>query len=148
MGFIDFIKDVGAGIFKGGNQAKEIEELLNKDLSGKIKDLKVEFKDGAVTLAGAADSVATKEKAVLLAGNIKGVEKVMDDKLTAPPPPPNVPPEVTEYYTVKSGDTLSKIAKSYYGDAAKYPVIFEANREVIKNPDLIYPGQKLRIPKK
>lgn len=148
MGFIDFIKDVGASIFKGGNQAKEIEDLLNKDLAGKIKDLKVEFKDGTVTLTGAADSVATKEKAVLLAGNIKGVEKVMDDKLTAPAPPPNVPPEVTEYYTVKSGDTLSKIAKSYYGEASKYPVIFEANREVIKDPDLIYPGQKLRIPKK
>ena len=45
------------------------------------------------------------------------------------------------------GDSLSKIAKEYYGNAMKYPEIFEANREVIKDPNLIYPGQKLRIPK-
>ena len=50
-------------------------------------------------------------------------------------------------YTIVSGDSLSKIAKRYYGDAMKYPLIFEANREVIKNPDLIYPGQQIRIPK-
>ena len=50
------------------------------------------------------------------------------------------------YYTVESGDTLSKIAKEYLGDAMAYPTIFEANKEVIKDPDLIYPGQKIRIP--
>lgn len=55
-------------------------------------------------------------------------------------------PEGREY-TVKSGDTLSKIAKDFYGDPAKWPEIFEANSDVIKNPDLIHPGQKLRIPK-
>ena len=49
-------------------------------------------------------------------------------------------------YTVVSGDSLSKIAKHYYGDASKWHRIHEANREQIKNPDLIYPGQKLRIP--
>ena len=47
---------------------------------------------------------------------------------------------------VKKGDSLSKIAKSHYGDAMKYPVIFEANKEIIKDPNLIYPGQVLRIP--
>jgi nucleoid-associated protein YgaU len=45
-----------------------------------------------------------------------------------------------------SGDTLGKIAKKYYGNAMKYPVIFEANKPMLKNPDLIYPGQVLRIP--
>ncbi len=50
------------------------------------------------------------------------------------------------FYTVEKGDTLSKIAKEYYGDAMKYPVIFEANRPMLEDPDLIYPGQKLRIP--
>ena len=44
------------------------------------------------------------------------------------------------------GDTLSKIAKQYYSDANKYPVIFEANKPMLKSPDLIYPGQMLRIP--
>ena len=49
-------------------------------------------------------------------------------------------------YTVVAGDSLSKIAKRFYGDANKWQRIHEANRDLIKNPDLIYPGQKLRIP--
>lgn len=52
-----------------------------------------------------------------------------------------------EYYIIQKGDTLSKIAKQYYGDANAYPKIFEANREVIKDPNLIFPGQKVRIPR-
>lgn len=143
MGMFDFLKDVGASIFGAGkNEAKEVEKLLTTDLGDKIKDLKVTFKDGVVTLSGSCDSHATKEKAVLLAGNIKGVAKVDDSALTAPKPV-----DTTEFYTIVSGDTLSKIAKKYYGNANKYPVIFEANREVIKHPDKIYPGQVIRIPK-
>ena len=49
-------------------------------------------------------------------------------------------------YVVVSGDSLSKIAKREYGDAQKWPKIYEANRNIIKDPDLIYPGQELRIP--
>ena len=49
-------------------------------------------------------------------------------------------------YTVKKGDSLSKIAKSLYGDASKWRRIFEANRDIIKDPDLIYPDQVLKIP--
>lgn len=143
MGMFDFLKDVGASIFgKGKNEAQEIEKLLKTDLGDRIKNLKVDFKDGVVTLSGECDSHATKEKAVLLAGNIKGVASVNDGGLTAPKPV-----EQTEFYTVKKGDSLSKIAKQYYGNAMKYPVIFEANREVIKDPNLIYPGQVLRIPR-
>ena len=143
MGLIDFIKNVGANIFgKGEDEATTITNLLNTELPNQIKNLQVKFDDGVVDLYGQADSQAVKEKAVLLAGNIKGVSKVNDLYLTAPPAE-----EETVYYEVKSGDSLSKIAKAFYGNAMKYPVIFEANREVIKNPDLIYPGQKLRIPK-
>ena len=50
------------------------------------------------------------------------------------------------YHTVESGDTLSAIAKQHYGDASKYPVIFEANKPMLSHPDKIYPGQNLRIP--
>jgi nucleoid-associated protein YgaU len=143
MGMFDFLKDVGASIFgKGKNEAEEIQKLLKADLGNRIENLNVEFDDGIVTLSGSCDSHATKEKAVLLAGNVKGVAKVNDENLTAPDPE-----ERTEFYTVQRGDSLSKIAKRYYGDAMKYPLIFEANREVIKNPDLIYPGQVLRVPK-
>ncbi|HNR68919.1 MAG TPA: peptidoglycan-binding protein LysM [bacterium] len=145
MGLFDFIKNVGANVFGAGKEeAKAIEEMLNKDLAGKITNLKADFKDGVVTLSGVCDSIATREKAILLAGNVKGVAKVVADNLTAPATDKE---QVLDYYEVKPGDSLSKIAKKYYGNAMKYPVIFEANREVIKNPDLIYPGQKLRIPK-
>jgi nucleoid-associated protein YgaU len=145
MGLIDFIKNVGANIFgKGEDEATSITTLLNTELPNQIQNLQVKFADGVVDLMGQCQSQAVKEKAVLLAGNVKGVSKVNDQYLTAPAAPAA---EETEYYEVKSGDSLSKIAKHFYGNAMKYPVIFEANREVIKNPDLIYPGQKLRIPK-
>ena len=57
----------------------------------------------------------------------------------------NVEPEA-QFYTVVSGDTLGKIAKNFYGNAMKYPVIFEANKPMLEHPDKIYPGQVLRIP--
>jgi nucleoid-associated protein YgaU len=49
-------------------------------------------------------------------------------------------------YVVAKGDSLSKIAKQYYGDASQWPRIYEANRDQISNPDLIHPGQNLKIP--
>ena len=51
-----------------------------------------------------------------------------------------------QFHTVVRGDTLSAIAKKFYGDANKYPVIFEANKPMLSHPDKIYPGQMLRIP--
>lgn len=54
--------------------------------------------------------------------------------------------DATQYHEVVKGDTLSKIAARYYGDASLYMKIFEANRDIVKNPDLIKVGQKLRIP--
>jgi nucleoid-associated protein YgaU len=61
-----------------------------------------------------------------------------------PTPAPAAPPD--EVYTVVAGDSLSKIAKRVYGDANQWRRIFEANRDQIQNPDLIHPGQKLKIP--
>ena len=63
------------------------------------------------------------------------------------PAGPNSGPPGGRIYVVVSGDSLSKIAKREYGDANMWPRIFEANRDLIKNPDLIHPGQKLTIPK-
>lgn len=143
MGFFEFLKDAGKDLFGGGNEAEEISKMLQTDLGGKLTDLKVTFDKGTTTLSGKCDSQATKEKAILLAGNLKGVEKVNGDALQAPVEKK----EEAEFYTIKRGDTLSLIAKRYYGNAMKYPAIFEANREVIKNADLIYPGQVIRIPK-
>lgn len=143
MGLFSFIGDVGANLFGSGkDEAEEIKILLDTELPGQIKNLKAEFEKGVVRLFGNCDSQEVKEKAILLAGNVKGVGSVDDTYLSAPPAE-----EETEFYTVTKGDSLSKIAKTYYGNAMKYPVIFEANREVIKDPNLIYPGQQLRIPK-
>ena len=54
--------------------------------------------------------------------------------------------DATQWYEVKRGDTLSKIAEEFYGDPSLYPKIFEANRDTLNDPDKIQVGQKLRIP--
>jgi LysM repeat protein len=141
MGLIPFIMKCGADLFKGGDEAEEVQEMLKMEFGDRISDLKVEFGPGEVILEGYCDSQATYEKAILLAGNIKGVERVGVENFSCPPD--EVP---TEFYVIQKGDSLSKIAKQYYGDPMKYPDIFEANFEVIKDADLIYPGQTIRIP--
>jgi len=61
---------------------------------------------------------------------------------------PAATPAAPRTYTVVAGDTLSKIAKQFYGDANQWKGIFDANRDILKNPDLIHPGQTLKIPDK
>jgi len=143
MGLFDFAKDMGKKLFgQDDDPAEKIKENIEADNPG-ITNLDVAYNDGTVDLSGKADSAEAVEKAVLMAGNVKDVTDVKIDNMEAPVPAPEV-----EYYTIVSGDSLSKIAKKYYGNAMDYPKLFEANREVIKNADLIYPGQKIRIPPK
>jgi len=83
--------------------------------------------------------------------DFSNVQSGSSSTAAAPPPVPNLGPASgtsgsEQSYTVVAGDSLSKIAKRFYGDANKWPRIHEANRDQIKNPDLIHPGQKLRIP--
>lgn len=104
--------------------------------------LNVEF-DGAtssVTVAGLAPDQATKEKILLCCGNVAGVAQVNDMMTVAQPA------DESQYHTVVRGDTLSAIAKKFYGNANAYPKIFEANKPMLTHPDKIYPGQMLRIP--
>lgn len=61
-------------------------------------------------------------------------------------PQPQVPKVTTTTYTIKSGDTLWAISTKYLGSGSRYPEIFNMNRDIIKNPNLIYPGQKIKIP--
>ena len=103
-------------------------------------DLSMSFDDGKATVSGTVDSAAVREKIILALGNTRGVAEVDDQMAVAGEAPEPV------FYTVQSGDTLSGIAKTQYGNAMKYPVIFEANRPMLSNPDKIYPGQVLRIP--
>ncbi len=141
MGLFDFVGNIGKKIFGSEAEASDkIKDYLEGDNPG-VNDFQVTVKDGVATISGEAASADAKEKAILMVGNLQGVKEVQADKLTAPAASVKV-----EYYVIKSGDTLSAIAQKFYGKASEYPRIFEANREVIKNPDLIYPGQKIRIP--
>jgi nucleoid-associated protein YgaU len=60
--------------------------------------------------------------------------------------PPAADNPYTQTHVVQSGDSLSKIAQKYYGDPSMYTQIFEANRDILKDPNKIFPGQKLKIP--
>jgi nucleoid-associated protein YgaU len=141
MGLFDFVKDIGRKLFNRDEEAAEkIKKHIEESNPG-IEDMQVTFSQGVVSITGKATSAEAMEKAVLMAGNVQGVSEVKIDKLEAPPVQAKV-----EYYLIKKGDTLSAIAKQFYGKANDYPKIFEANREVIKDPNLIFPGQKIRIP--
>lgn len=141
MGLFDYALDVGKKLFGGDDDpAEKIKEHIEEDNPG-IEGLEVTFEDGKAILTGKAESAEALEKAILMAGNAQGVGSVDASAVEAPAAEVEV-----EYYEIKSGDTLSAIAKTYYGNGNKYMAIFEANREVIKDPDLIFPGQKIRIP--
>jgi len=154
MGLFSFIKNAGAKVFGIGKTdeeaaekelkleelaAQKLEETIN-DLQLQVENLNVFIDDETATVSGSAYNQATKEKVVLVVGNSNGIAFV-DDQMTVE----NVEPEA-QFYTVVSGDTLGKIAKAHYGNAMKYPVIFEANTPMLSHPDKIYPGQVLRIP--
>jgi nucleoid-associated protein YgaU len=169
MGLIDFAKSVGRKLGigdddekkgqpqaapaqpQGGPTPQQVQELnerrkaaalvkLINDMGFQVTDLGVRVDGDKITLTGTVDSQEHREKIVLLVGNTEGTGSV-DDQLKVNNPQPEA-----VYYEVKKGDTLSKIAKEFYHDANKYHQIFEANRPMLKDPDEIYPGQKLRIP--
>ena len=141
MGLFDFARNIGNKLFGSEDEAPEkIKGHIEEENPG-VSNLEVSVKDGVATLSGQAESAEAMQKAVLMAGDVKGISEVHADGLTAPAPVQEV-----QYYEIQSGDSLSAIAKKHYGKASDYPRIFEANREVIKDPNLIYPGQKIRIP--
>jgi nucleoid-associated protein YgaU len=164
MGLLSFIKEAGEKLF-GGKEAKAAEAAHNAAPSEetkaalskaagdaivtyieaqglKVAGLAVAFDapSATVTVSGTVDDQATKEKVLLCCGNVAGVGAVNDMLIV------NAPEPEAQYHTVVSGDNLSKIAKKFYGDPNKYPVIFEANKPMLTHPDKIYPGQLLRIP--
>jgi nucleoid-associated protein YgaU len=136
------VKTIGKKVFGEGDPdpAAKIKAEIEKDNPG-VKDLAIRFHDGKVELTGSGPPEAL-QKAILIAGNAMGVAEVKVAGSQA-----SAVDDGTQYYIIKSGDTLSAIAQKFYGDANQYPKIFEANREVIKDADLIFPGQKIRIPK-
>ena len=146
MGLFDFVKDVGRQIFDTDAEAADnIKNHLEVKTHG-LSNLDVKFDDGTVTICGDCANQTARDQAILIAGNIQGVEKIVADDLRAPEPKPEEPEEKAEIYEIVSGDTLGGIAKRYYGKAGAYMKIFEANKDIISDPNKIYPGQKIRIP--
>jgi nucleoid-associated protein YgaU len=148
MGFFDFVATAGAALF-GGAHESDVERSAKLEshvhvMGLNVKQLKIDVHGETATVSGEAASQAEREKVLLTVGNTQGIGKV-DDKMTVAAPKAAPAPEA-RFYTVVKGDTLSKIAKEFYGNAMKYPAIFEANNPMLKDPDKIYPGQVLRIP--
>ncbi|HUP53779.1 MAG TPA: peptidoglycan-binding protein LysM [Longimicrobiales bacterium] len=152
MGIFDFIKDVGEKLTGRDDDKGDQDEALDERRKGntlmrhvmalglEVENLRVDYDDGVATVTGKAADQATRERAVLAIGNTEGVAQV-DDRMTV-----DEDRAEAKFYTVQKGDSLSKIAKEHYGDAMKYPAIFEANKPMLKDPDKIYPGQVLRLP--
>jgi nucleoid-associated protein YgaU len=150
MGLMSFFKGVGEKLFGNHEEAAPVEkkeELKASALLAHIQKLGLAFNTltvktsgDTVILEGEVQKQEDSEKIALAVGNVEGVHMV-DNRLTVATPEPEA-----QYHTVEKGDTLSKIAKTFYGDMMKYPIIFEANKPMLTHPDKIYPGQVLRIP--
>ncbi|HET6603419.1 MAG TPA: peptidoglycan-binding protein LysM [Xanthomonadaceae bacterium] len=175
MGIFDFVKEAGARLFGGkkpGDNVETYKPLRQHVADNGINPSGIEFKvqgHGVVVVSGSVPDQDTREKVVLIVGNVEGVERVDDQLRIGPAGAPGAGTPLasgaaglrsaamaatgnggqgwtSRTYTVESGDTLSGIASKVYGNAGKYPVIFEANRPMLSDPDKIYPGQMLRIP--
>ena len=164
MGLMSFIKEAGEKLFNHGEAkaaqaaavaapSPENKAAANQAAADAISayigtqgidtsglTLAFDGDTAAVTVDGNVDSQAVKEKILLCCGNVAGVTAV-NDMITV-----SEPADESQWHTVVSGDTLSKIAREYYDDANQYPAIFEANKPMLSSPDKIYPGQMLRIP--
>lgn len=183
MGILDFVKNAGDKIFGRDDDAERTQSTTS--LRGHLRShgidptgINMRWERDTVVMEGTVPSQDVREKAVLVVGNVDGVERV-DDRLqvanagrtadfsgvtssSTTTPTASAPGSSASVahaspgsaggdwssrtYTVKAGDTLSKIAKEMYGDAGKYDQIFQANQPMLKDPDKIYPGQVLRIP--
>jgi nucleoid-associated protein YgaU len=149
MGLLGFIKDAGLKLFKGTEsdeeKAKKVLDHLNS-FSLDTKHLTITVANNVVHIAGAVSTIFQKIRVVATAGNVDGIEGVNDDKLyVGELVQIDVNPD-KQFHTVASGESLSLIAKKYYGKPQLYNLIFEANQPMLKHVDKIYPGQVLVIP--
>jgi nucleoid-associated protein YgaU len=168
MGIFDFVKSVAnkLGFGEDEDEATHAEPLKKELDSHKLGTDRVDVvvKGDKVVLSGVVGDQSAFEKAIIAVGNTLGISKVEAGELKVVVPESGLkldgnvdmtelvaasaPAKAPVFYTVKKGDNLSKIAEAQYGKgkAAKYTVIFEANKPMLTHPDKIYPGQVLRIP--
>ncbi|MBH9995361.1 MULTISPECIES: peptidoglycan-binding protein LysM [Bartonella] len=170
MGLFNFVKSVGEklGIGEQAPDAQSIKTALD-GLNLGTENVKVAVENGKAILTGAVKDQATLEKAILAVGNLHSIESVNTDNLkvengqksasnqtaqastaqtSSASQPSGSQPAEPHFYEVKKGDTLWKIAEEVYGKGHgdKNKIIFEANKPMLKSPEKIFPGQKLRIP--
>jgi nucleoid-associated protein YgaU len=152
MAFFDFLSTAGKKLLGNGDDSEAIKNEIETSFAElPVQGLVVEVTDDTVALGGVATDIATKEKAILIAGNVEGIAKVNAEQLVTLQQiseDNEREEEVFEpvFYTIAKGDTLWGISSEFYGNGSKYPLIVEANLEVIKDADKIYPGQAIRIP--
>ena len=150
MGFFDFVSDSGKKVLGKGDDALAVKEEIEGSFNElPVDGLVVEVNEETVTLAGIAKDYPTREKAILIAGNIEGISQVNADQLVtleqiSEENVREIPEEI--FYAIEKGDSLWEIATKFYDDGTKYTHLVDANIEVIKDADLIYPGQSIRIP--
>lgn len=142
MGLFDFVKSAGKKLGFGDDEAPSADDLKAEIDSHDIgsEDVTVEVDGDKAIIKGNVTDQTALEKIIIAAGNVTGISKVETEVTT-----PNEKDPV--FHTVASGDSLWKIAAKHYDDGSKYTEIFEANKPMLSDPDKIYPGQVLRIPK-
>jgi nucleoid-associated protein YgaU len=174
MGILDNLKNVLGGKKQPDvNEGTAGPSQVLREHGVDPSDLKFSFGgDGSLTVQGTISQESERKKITDLLQALEGINKVNDrmtvsapaaapapesrpkpepDEPKPQPPQPEKPAAQTgggdaATYTVQSGDTLWKIAKQHYGEGSKYMQIFEANKDLLKDPDHIYPGQELVIP--
>jgi len=146
MGLIDFVKRAGKrlGIGDDDDTAPPADDLRREiERHGlDTKDVEIDVKGSEVELRGKKMADELREKIIIAAGNIAGVARV-NDRIEA-----QKEADGSSFHTVVKGETLWGIAKTHYDNGALYTEIFEANRPMLSDPDKIYPGQVLRIPRR
>ena len=144
MGLFDFVSDIGKKIFSKEEEASQaVTKHIEEDNPG-VENVSVTVENGVANIQGEALSAEALEKAVLMVGNIFGINSVTNNVTI------NNGETLAgddEFYVIQKGDTLWKIAEKAYGNGAKYNAIVDANKEVIKDADKIFPGQKILLPK-
>ncbi len=148
MGIFDFVKSVGKQLGIGDEETPPTAEDLKAELDSHdlgTQNVEIEVDGDKAVIKGEVADQSIFEKAIMAVGNTLGISKVeaaevnISDSNAAGVDAP-------VFHEVKKGDTLWAISKRAYGDGSKYPVIFEANKPMLSDPDKIYPGQMLRIP--
>jgi len=147
MGLFSFVKSVGKKLGIGDEETPPTAEDLKAELDSfdlGSEKLVVEVDGDTAVIKGDVADQSIFEKAVVAVGNTLGISNVKTDDVKVA----NAEAGDVVLHEVKKGDNLWKIAVANYGknNGGKYTLIFEANKPMLKDPDLIYPGQMLRIP--